>query len=138
MFKTRFFSLFKYNKFEFGEQIVSQFVVFECKWLFSIIIFYFHKSEGSQDRFHTHAFNAISFKLFGSYVEHRLLDDKTGWYSVHKRTQFFKYFPRDSYHRIAKSNGCSTILISGPWKKEWKEYIEGNGKIQHYNWGRRI
>ena len=136
MFKTRVFSLLKYNKFEFGEQIVSQFVVFECKWLFSIIIFYFHKSEGSQDRFHTHAFNALSFKLFGKYDEHLLDSEETGEFHVEERTQFFKYFPRNSYHRIAKSTGCATILISGPWKKEWKEYIKG--KIQNYSWGREI
>ena len=134
MFKTRVFSLLKYNKFEFGEQIVSQFVVFECKWLFSIIIFYFHKSEGSQDRFHTHAFNAISFKLFGKYEEHILDSEESGEFHTEARVQFFKYFPRNSYHRIAKSDGCATILISGPWHTEWKEYI--NGKIQHYNWGR--
>ena len=136
MFKTRVFSLLKYNKFEFGEQIVSQFVVFECKWLFSIIIFYFHKSEGSQDRFHTHAFNALSFKLFGKYEEHLLDSEESGEYHTEERTQFFKYFPRDSYHRIAKSTGCATVLLSGPWNPEWKEYIKG--KIQHYNWGRRI
>lgn len=135
MFKTRAFSLLKYNKFEFGEQIVSQFVVLECKWLFSIIIFYFHKSEGSQDRFHTHAFNALSFKLFGKYEEHLLDSEESGEYHTEERTQIFKYFPRDSYHRISKSTGCATILISGPWNLEWKEYIKG--KIQHYNWGRK-
>lgn len=135
MFKTRVFSFLKYNRFEFGEQIVSQFVVFECKWLFSIIIFYFHESEGSQDRFHTHAFNALSFKLFGNYDEHILDSEETGEFHINKRTQFFKFFPRDSYHRIANSSGCATILISGPWHKEWKEYIKG--KIQHYNWGRK-
>ena len=95
MIKTIYFSLLRYNKFEFGNQFVSQFVIFECKWLFSIILFYFHKSDGAQDRFHTHAFNAISFKLFG----------------------------------------CATILISGPWLKEWKEYV--NGRTQVYTWGRK-
>ena len=42
-------SLLKYNKFLFGTQPVSQFVVFESKYLFSIIFFYFHKSDGEQD-----------------------------------------------------------------------------------------
>lgn len=135
MIKTIYFSLLRYNKFEFGNQFVSQFVIFECKWLFSIILFYFHKSDGAQDRFHTHAFNAISFKLFGTYDEHVLDCEETGEYRVVKRTQIIKYFPRESYHRIANSSGCATILISGPWLKEWKEYV--NGRTQVYTWGRK-
>lgn len=134
MIKTDSFSLLKYNRFEFGPQIVSQFVAFECKWLFSIIIFYFHKSESSQDRFHTHAFNALSFKIFGEYDEHILLSEETGSFEVKRRKRIFQYFPRNSYHRIAESNGCMTLLLSGPWKKNWKEYIDG--KVVHYNWGR--
>ena len=136
MIKRKDFSFLTFNRFSFGDQIVSQVVLFEWKLLGSIIIFYFHKSKGSQDRFHTHAFNALSFKVFGEYEEHILINESTGEFKALKRTQFFKYFPRDSYHRIAKSNGCMTVLFSGPWKKEWKEYIQG--KVIHYSWGREI
>jgi hypothetical protein len=135
MIKNRIFSFLRFNRFYFGEQVVSQFVLFEFKFLGSIIFFYFHKSNGSQDRFHTHAFNAVSFKLFGEYDEHVLVDESSGEYEIHRRTQFIKYFPRDSYHRIANSNGCMTVLFAGPWKKRWKEYI--NGKIANYTWGRK-
>ncbi len=133
--KNSVFSLFKYNKFEFGEQVVSQFVVFELKWLGSIIFFYFHKTTEPQDRFHTHAFNAISIKFFGEYDEHILLSEVTGEYRVEKRTQIFKFFPRNSYHRIANSRGCLTLLLSGPWKRTWKEYVDG--KVLFYRWGRK-
>ena len=132
--KTRIFSFMRYNRFEFGDQIVSQFVIFECKYLFSIIIFYFHPSESSQDRFHTHAFNALSIKLFGEYTEYLLENEKTGQYSTQQRVETFAYFPRNRYHKIGNSNGCSTILLSGPWKKTWKEYIKGQTK--QYTWGR--
>ena len=124
----------RFNRFEFGDQIVSQFVFFECKWLFSIILFYFHPSDSSQDRFHTHAFNALSFKLFGEYTEYVLEDEKTGQYSTRQRVETFQYFPRNSYHKIGNSTGCCTILLSGRWKPTWKEYI--NGTIKHYTWGR--
>lgn len=134
MIKSRAFSFLRFNRFHFGEQVVSQFVLFEWKKLGSIIFFYFHPSNGSQDRFHTHAFNALSFKVFGEYDEHILIDEKTGEYEVQKRNQFFKYFPRNSYHRIARSKGCMTILFSGRWRKEWKEYV--NGEIIKYSWGR--
>jgi hypothetical protein len=134
MVKTKSISFLKYNKFEFGKQIVSQFVIFECKWLFSIIIFYFHKTSGSQDRFHTHAFNAWPIKLFGEYDEHILDDETTGKYHIVRRKKTLMYFPRNSYHRISNSDGCMTLLLSGPWNKTWKEYIDG--KVVHYSWGR--
>ena len=139
--KTVIFSLFKYNKFTFGDQVVSQFVVFEHKRLFSIIFFYFHKSEKTQDRFHTHAFNAWSFKLFGEYSEYILHLDPLDIYKergihteIKRRTKVIEYFPRESFHKIGNSNGCMTLLISGPWKDGWKEYIDG--EIVEYNWGR--
>lgn len=135
MFKNNIFSFLKYNKFTFGDQVVSQFVVFECKWLFSIIFFYFHKSKSSQDRYHTHAFNSFSIKFFGEYTEYILLNENNGSFKINRRTQIFKYFPRDSYHKIGNSNGCLTMLLSGPWNKDWKEYI--NGTVVHYNWGRK-
>lgn len=133
--KNKVFSLFRYNKFEFGEQPVSQFVIFEWKHFFSIIIFYFHKSNGAQDRYHTHAFNALSFKFFGEYTEYILLSESSHDYITRRRTQFFKFFPRNSYHKIGNSNGCMTLLLSGRWKKEWKEYVEGQGVVK-YTWGR--
>lgn len=132
--KTRSLSLLKFNKFTFGEQVVSQFIIFEWKYIGSILFFYFHKSNKAQDRFHTHAFNALSIKFFGKYEEHILVDEKTGKYEIHERKSIFKYFPRNSFHRIAKSNGCMTMLISGRWKKTWKEYIDGD--IKNYKWNR--
>ena len=132
--KSKIFSLFKYNRFTFGKQVVSQFVVFECKWLFSIIFFYFHKCDDSQDRFHTHAFNAFSIKIFGKYLEYVLLDETTGEYETTWRTQFFKYFQRNLFHKIGNSTGCLTLLFSGPWKKTWKEYVDG--QIVELTWGR--
>ena len=134
MIKTKMISLLCYNRFSFGDQFVSQFVIFECKWLFSIIVFYFHKSKGHQDRFHTHAFNAISFKIFGTYDEHKLTNAETGDYTIKKRTEFFRYFPMDSFHRIANSNGCCTVLMSGRWRKNWVEYV--GGEIVKYERGR--
>lgn len=133
--KNKVFSFFRYNKFNFGEQPVSQFVIFEWKQLFSIIIFYFHRSDGAQDRFHTHAFNALSFKIFGQYTEYILLSETSNNYIEKRRTQFFKYFPRNSYHKIGNSNGCMTILLSGRWEKNWKEY-DDQGKVTIYTWGR--
>jgi len=132
--KSKYFSLFSLNKFEFGEQHVTQFILFECKYLFSIIFFYFHKSNKCQDRFHTHAFNAISILLFGNYVE-EFLKDGIITNSNRNRSRIL-FIPRDKFHRITKSNGCLTMLISGRWKPTWMEYI--NGEVVTYNWNRRL
>lgn len=136
MFKSKYLSFLYYNKFnKFGEQVVHQFVIFECKWLFSLIFFYFEKTTGIQDRFHTHAFNALSIKLFGTYEEHVLMDQDKEFFRIDQRTQIFKWFPKNHFHRIAKSKGCLTFLISGPWESSWKEYIKG--EIVNYTWGRK-
>jgi len=134
--KTKLFSLFKYNKFEFGNQIVSQFIIFECKYLFSIILFYFHKSDKEQDRYHTHAFNAHSFKIFGKYTEYVLYDEKTLENKSYIRESVYKYFPKDCYHKIGNSTGCLTILFSGKWDKTWKE-CNDKGEIKTLNWNRK-
>ena len=135
MIKTKYFSLLYLNKFDFGNRIIYQFVLFECKYLFSLIFFYFTKSEKKQDRYHTHAFNALSIKIFGDYNEYILLDEKDGTSECRLRKKIIKWFPRDCYHCIGESKkGCLTFLISGPWKKYWKEWI--NGRIIDYAWSR--
>lgn len=91
------------------------------------MIFFYFKG-GDQDRFHTHAFNAISFKLFGKYTE-GIMDPDTKEITYRERTQIFRYFPRNSYHSINRSNGCCTFLIQGPWRKTWKEYKNNQEKI---------
>jgi hypothetical protein len=133
--KGKSFSFFRYNKFTFGEQVVSQFVLFECKFLFSIILFYFHKTNGTQDRYHTHAFNSLSVKLWGNYNEYILLTKDPQSFNIKKRTKTFKYFSKNVYHKIGKSNGCCTILFSGSWDKTWEEFL--NEKTYTYNWNRK-
>jgi hypothetical protein len=133
--KGNSFSFLSLNKFNFGGRLIYQFIIFEYKPLFSLLFFYFCKSDKKQDRFHTHAFNAISIKLFGSYNEYVLDDSKS--VIVKERTEIVKYFPRDSYHLIGESKrGCLTMLISGPWKREWKEYVDG--EEVSYSWNRKI
>ena len=125
------FKIFSYKYFKFGDQPISQFIIFECKYFFSIIFYYFYKSLGSQDVFHDHAFNSFSIKIFGEYDEHILIDNE---FIIKKRMEIFKFFPKRIFHRIANSNGCLTLLFSGPWENSWKEY--DNGHIKNYKWGR--
>jgi hypothetical protein len=135
MYKSDSLSFLCFKTFEFGEQKVSQFIIFEWKYLFSIIIFYFHKTNGCQDRFHTHAFNAISIKLFGNYEEQIINNEFDYDIKIRKRNTIFLYIPKDSFHRITKSNGCCTVLFTGRWGKNWKERLD-TGELKFYSWGR--
>lgn len=132
-------SFFKKKKIVFGQFAATQYIVFENKNLGSLLFFYF-KGDGWQDRYHTHAFNAISFKFFGSYGE-RCLEFFPGTKSCRitesRRTEFFRYFPRDSYHCLGRSKGCLTMLMSGPWKRTWKEYRLHTGQEVELGWGRK-
>lgn len=121
-----------YKPIVFGDLVAHQFVLFEHKKLFGIIFFYFKGK--MQDRFHTHAFNAVSFKLWGTYME-GIFDIKTKKAKYEMRRKVIKYFPRDSYHSINESTGCCTMLIQGPWRETWKEYK--NGKEVTLTWHRK-
>lgn len=111
----------KKSVFEFGEQKVTQFKIFENKKWFSVILFYFHKCPNKvQDRFHTHAFNSISILLWGDYEEEFLNSPS----KMRSRSRFL-YIPRNSFHRITRSNGCCTLLISGKWCETWVEFKDG-------------
>ena len=117
------FVFFHYQEFLFGELLAKKFTLFEHKKLFGLIFFYF--KGGKQDRYHTHAFNALSIKLFGSYDEYvyePYYYGNTGRILIEPRKTVFKWFPKDRYHSINNSNGCLTFLIQGPWKGGWYEY----------------
>lgn len=112
-----------------GDQPVTELTVLEWKKLFSIKLFQFHQTSGGQDRFHTHSFGAFSLLLNGNYVEEIIIDQKI--VKLNRNRNRLIYIPRDEYHRITKSDGCWTLLITGPWKPYWKELIElGDNRYQ--------
>lgn len=109
----------KKKRIDLGEQSVTELTILEYKKWFSIKLFNFHKSEGVQDRFHTHAFNAYSFLLKGDYTEEVLEDNKIVK-CLRSRSKAL-FIPKDSYHRITRSKGCITLLVTGPWGDTFKE-----------------
>lgn len=112
-----------------GEQFVTELTVLEWKELFSIKLFNFHKTNGKQDRFHTHSFNAVSLLLTGNYIEEVVENFKV--LAKPRNRSKLLYIPKGEYHRITKSDGCRTLLITGPWEPEWVELRElGNSHYQ--------
>lgn len=111
----------KSKKIDLGDQSVSELTILEWKKLFSIKLFNFHPTDGKQDRFHTHAFNAFSFLLHGDYTE-EVVEDGIIKELPRSRNRLL-YIPKNQYHRITKSNGCRTLLITGPWGQAFKELV---------------
>ena len=65
--------MFTTKEVALGEGSVTQFTLFECKELFSIIFYKWNTID--QVRFHTHAFPAYAFLLRGYYHEKVLTED---------------------------------------------------------------
>lgn len=104
-----------------GEQSVSELTILEWKKYFSIKLFHFKSTDGVQDRFHTHAFNSLSILLHGDYIE-EVIDGGSWKVNKLKRSRKrFLYIPANEFHRITRSNGCRTLLITGPWGDQFKE-----------------
>ena len=122
-----------YKSIILGNFLARQFTLIEIKSLFSII-FYWFKGD-AQDRFHSHAFNSLSIRLWGDYDEIQLIDGKE---ELKKRSASgrFYYIPKTNIHKLTNSKGCLVLLISGPWEKTWSEWK--NGIERRLTWGRKI
>lgn len=125
--------LFKFKRIALGDFVAQQFTLFEHKGLFSIIAYRF-KGDGWQDRFHTHAFNAISFRVYGTYQE-RVREADGSIHIVARNTSRFRFFTKAHEHMLGVSSGCLTILVAGPWDQTWTERKQDVLRI--LGWGRK-
>ena len=48
------------------------------------------------------------------------------------------FIPKNTYHRITKSEGCLTLLLSGKWDETWNEYFPEEKKTITYSHNRII
>jgi hypothetical protein len=94
---------------------VDGYFLIELKGLFSIALLKFNK--GGRENYHTHAFHALTWFLFGDLVE----EDISGDEYRYTRSLKPKLTPRDKNHRVraAKDSWCFTIR--GPWVDSWTE-----------------
>jgi hypothetical protein len=113
----------KRKQIDLGEQSVRELTILEYKKWFSIKLFNFLPTTGKQDRFHTHAFNAISILLKGDYTE-EIIREENNRYTVEglpRSRKRFLFIPANEYHRITRSSGCLAVVITGPWGEGFKE-----------------
>jgi hypothetical protein len=123
--------IWKRKTINLGDQAVTELTILEWKRFFSIKLFNFHKTDGKQDRFHTHAFNAVSILLSGDYVE-EIVDELDNIVPLKRSRKRFLFIPANQYHRITKSDGCRTLLITGPWGEKFKELRLLNSRLNVY------
>lgn len=100
------------------ESPVDAFFLFEIKPICSIALLRFNT--GSREAFHTHAFNALTWFLFGDMIEERI----DGTTKSYKRSLIPKITRRDNNHRVLANRTSWCLTIRGPWKNTWTEDTE--------------
>lgn len=117
------------------ESPVDAFFIVEIKSLLSIAILRFNK--GSRETYHTHAFNALTWFLWGDLVEESLNTEYnyTNYY-FYNRSLLPKLTRRSKNHRVFayKTSWCFTVR--GPWASTWTEDDETHHTVLTH--GRKI
>ncbi len=107
-----------------GTLSVNEVTLLEWKPLFSLKTFYFHKGQ-AQEIYHTHSFSAYSFLLYGNYIESFFdptkEEDQQIWALPRNRSRLI-FIPKERFHQITESEGCRTIMLTGPWGNSYREY----------------
>ena len=141
-------NILRYKVIKLGTLNTKELTILEWKPLFSIKLFYFEKGE-AQEIYHTHSFSAISILLYGNYIENMIcIDDSyitqnltinTNIESLElkrNRSTIIK-IPKSRFHQITKSEGCLTLMISGPWGDTYKEYNPKTNELTVSTHGRK-
>ena len=95
---------------------VTGFWIIELKNWFSIVLLKFN--EGTRENYHSHAFNAWTWFLWGSVEEQHLHGRSVCW----KPSLYPKYTTKDTFHRVKAIQTTYALSIRGPWDNTWKEY----------------
>ena len=111
---------------------VVGFWVVEIKSLFSIVVLKFNK--GTREAFHSHAFNAFSWIIKGSFKEHKLDQESR----IYTPNLIPKYTPRSNCHKVEALTTTWVLSIRGPWQNTWKEYWPRTKEWVTFQSGRKI
>lgn len=103
----------------------------EIKSLFSIVLL---KFEGdSRECYHTHAFNSISWLLYGKLTEYFL----NGTYKEYYPSIFPIITKREPFHKVSSTNNSYVISFRGKWLNVWKENTQEAGSY-YLTHGRKL
>ena len=109
---------------------VTAYFLFECKYLCSVAVLRFNK--GGREAFHTHAFDALTWFLWGSMEE----EDIDGTMYQYKRHLCPKLTRKSKNHKVRATKVSWCITLRGPWEKTWTEHL--HGVKTRFTWGRKV
>lgn len=110
---------------------VSGFWLFEFKQWFSIVLLRFNK--GTRENYHSHAFNAYTWWLWGRVEEQHLDAEPMQW----TPSLWPKYTPRSTFHRVNALENTYALCVRGPWSDTWQEYDPHTDEIIELTNGRK-
>lgn len=94
---------------------VDAYFLFEIKPIGSVALLKFNK--GSREAFHTHAFTALTWFLWGDMTEENINGTKRkySWNIIPKITR------KLNNHRVIAHKTSWCLTVRGPWKRTWTE-----------------
>lgn len=114
------------------ESPVDAYFLIEWKGVFSVALLKFNK--GRREAYHTHAFHALTWFLFGELEEQRFGRSS----KKYKRGILPKVTKRDNLHRVKAYRDSWCITLRSPWQDTWTEYCETTNKVTTLTHGRVV
>lgn len=114
------------------ESPVDAYFLIEWKGVFSVALLKFNK--GRREAYHTHAFHALTWFLFGELEEQQFGRSS----KKYKRGFLPKVTKRDNLHRVKAYKNSWCITLRGPWRDTWTEYCETSNKLTTLTHGRIV
>lgn len=111
---------------------VDGYFLIEIKGLFSIVFLKFNK--GQRESYHTHAFNALTWFLWGDLEEQKY----NGSIHEYKRNIIPKITKRDNNHRVKANKNSYCISLRGRWASTWTEHNNINKVKTTFTHGRKV
>jgi len=102
---------------------VTGYCLLEWKPVFSLCVLRFNK--GSRENYHSHAFNAITWWLWGSVTEKMISGEEKDFKPSIKP----KITKRKCFHKVVAHKTTYALTFRGPWEDTWREFNPKNNKI---------
>lgn len=123
-----------YGKDGGPESHVWGFWFIEIKSLFSVALLHF--KHGSREAYHSHAFNCISWVLWGGLSESHIDSPDSSWFHWPRFKPVCTY--RDTFHRVHSIGDTWVLTFRGHWAKTWQEYLPKTGDTITLTNGREV
>jgi hypothetical protein len=111
---------FKLRKDGGPESRVWGFFFVELKSLFSVVLLVF--KGWTREVYHTHAFNSVSWVLWGKLTEYRLTNNGYDAVTEYRPSLRPIVTTRDNFHMVDPTGTAVVISFRGPWLLSWSEF----------------